>query len=58
MATRRLLHELNELNNDESLRCSAQQTDNIYEWNVSMQGPQQTPYECGLFNIKISRSSI
>jgi ubiquitin-conjugating enzyme E2 D/E len=54
MASRRILHEFKELNNDNSIVCLARAVDNeINTWNLAMQGPVDTPYETGSFIIRV-----
>lgn len=53
MASRRIIHEFKELNNDPTIMCLACAVENeINTWNLAMQGPAGTPYETGSFLIR------
>ena len=51
----RLKKEMNELLNNPPCNCSAGlvNDDNFYIWQATILGPTQSPYEGGIFNLKI-----
>jgi len=55
MATdRRILNELNEMNENAPHNCSAGPLNNdIYKWQATILGPSGSPYEGGVFYIRI-----
>lgn len=55
-AQRRLQKELAELRKNPLENISAGPTDegNLFEWSASMSGPQESPYEGGLFSLKLT----
>jgi len=54
--TKRLLKELKELEVSPPCNCSAGpiNTDNLYFWQATIIGPAGSPYENGVFNLKIT----
>lgn len=54
-STKRILRELSELQRDPPSNCSAGpiDTNNIYEWEATIIGPDGSPYAGGVFNLKI-----
>lgn len=55
LCEQRILKELKDIQNDENNCISAGPIDesNILEWNAFIIGPTNTPYEDGLFKLKI-----
>ena len=53
-SVRRLTKELQEIRKDPPLNISAGPiNDNLFEWEAVLLGPTETPYEGGIFNLKI-----
>ena len=58
-AERRLKREFNNFIKDPPLNCSGGPVTNkinnvdYYKWNATITGPQQSPYENGIFNLEI-----
>jgi ubiquitin-conjugating enzyme E2 D/E len=54
MAIRRLQKELSEIQKDTPVNCSAGPTNSdLFNWEATIIGPTETPYEGGIFNLKI-----
>ncbi len=54
MALRRLQTELKEITLDPPSNCSAGlEKEDIYNWYATIIGPEGTPYQGGVFNLKI-----
>eukprot|EP01084_Bolivina_argentea_P270263 459508_1 len=53
MALRRITKELKDLESTGNEFQVAPQNDNLFEWKCYIQGPTQTPYEGGLFELQI-----
>jgi ubiquitin-conjugating enzyme E2 D/E len=54
MAVRRLQKELSEIQKDTPANCSAGPTNSdLFNWEATIIGPTETPYEGGIFNLKI-----
>ncbi|PXF44138.1 Ubiquitin-conjugating enzyme E2 E3 [Gracilariopsis chorda] len=54
-SARRIQKELKEINSDPPLHCTAgPKGDNIYEWVATIEGPEGSPYESGVFFVAIS----
>jgi ubiquitin-conjugating enzyme E2 D/E len=55
MAVRRLQKELLDMLAEQDSRFSARPVDddNIFEWTAVIQGPEQSPYEGGLFHLTV-----
>jgi ubiquitin-conjugating enzyme E2 D/E len=55
MATKRILRELKDLETDPPGNCTAgpEDTSNLFVWSGSIVGPTDSPYEGGLFQLRI-----
>ena len=54
MSLRRIKKELKELENDPPANCTAGPiNDDIHSWEAMIFGPSETPYQDGIFRIKI-----
>ena len=54
MALKRLQRELIEIQKDTPVNCSAGPCNNdLLNWEATIIGPTETPYEGGMFNLKI-----
>ena len=55
-AMKRILKELNDFNKDPPLRISASpiNNDNLFIWKATIIGPEDTPYEGGIFHFNIN----
>lgn len=54
MTLKRLSKELNDILNDPPFNCSAgPSSDNMHQWFATITGPSESPYENGLFFLKI-----
>jgi ubiquitin-conjugating enzyme E2 D/E len=55
MAIRRLQKELIEIKKDTPANCSAGliNPDDLFTWQATIIGPTETPYEGGMFNLRI-----
>ena len=53
---KRILKEMQELSNDANANISAGPVDddNIFAWSATMIGPKDSPYEDGIFLLKIN----
>lgn len=52
---RRLQAELKEIRNNPPMYCSAGlEDDDIYQWIASIMGPEGSPYQGGIFSLKIN----
>jgi len=53
MAINRIHRELDELRNNPSINCMAEQGEDLYNWDATIIGPEETPYAGGHFLLKI-----
>ena len=55
MSIKRLQRELIEIEKDTPVNCSAGliNKDDLFMWQATIIGPTETPYEGGMFNLKI-----
>ena len=53
---RRILKELQDLNkeNGDNITASPVNEDNIYKWTATISGPDESPYEGGIFHLEIN----
>lgn len=56
MATRKLLRELNDLQQDPPSNCSAGLVNegNLFHWTATLLGPEDSPYAGGIFHLDIT----
>ena len=55
MSIRRLSKELQEIQKEPPVNCSAGPiNDDLYNWEATIIGPKDTPYEGGIFKLKIN----
>lgn len=58
MTARRIQYEINELNNDKTILCTATQLgESKQEWILTMNGPPDTPYSTGIFILNMDFSA-
>jgi ubiquitin-conjugating enzyme E2 D/E len=55
MATRRLAQEYEQITNDgiEGVFITLPDDDNLFKWEAAIEGPEDTPFEGGTFNLDI-----
>lgn len=55
-AVRRILKELQDINKSptEGLTCGPISPDDPYKWTAVIQGPDESPYEKGSFNLSVN----
>ena len=54
MATKRLNKELRDITNDPPVGCFASpKGDDIFQWTATLEGPPESPYEGGVFELSL-----